>query len=278
MHNADHIEKLAADTELSVKNGAELLDRLIKDIVSESAASYVSILEPHSEGTPVPDTSFSEQRAFKLPEFIPLLQERIHVLNPFTRTFLVSWITLLDSIPDLELVCYLPSFLGGLLKFLSDPNQDVHTTTKVALDRFLVEIKKIAGIKRGIAESRKSAVESVRKTSNSSIVSPLPLKDDDASNGKLDNDDSTTVEESVQEADELGSQGSLSDTALEDQDADVEEEYIPGQDVQVDHAKILDILLDFLSDSSGRCYVNLIWKSDADIEQKRRFKRPLYAG
>jgi len=40
----DALCKLAADSELSVKNGAELLDRLVKDIVSESAASYVSIL------------------------------------------------------------------------------------------------------------------------------------------------------------------------------------------------------------------------------------------
>ena len=36
----DALCKLAADTELSVKNGAELLDRLVKDIVSESAATY----------------------------------------------------------------------------------------------------------------------------------------------------------------------------------------------------------------------------------------------
>ena len=39
------LPQLGADSELSVKNGAELLDRLIKDIVSESAATYVSVLE-----------------------------------------------------------------------------------------------------------------------------------------------------------------------------------------------------------------------------------------
>lgn len=41
----DQLCRLGADSEFSVKNGAELLDRLIKDIVSESAASYVSVLE-----------------------------------------------------------------------------------------------------------------------------------------------------------------------------------------------------------------------------------------
>lgn len=189
---------MAADTELSVKNGAELLDRLIKDIVSESAASYVSILNPPKDD----DEASRDQRAFKLPAFIPLLQERIFVLNPFTRTFLVSWITLLDSIPDLELISFLPSFLGGLLRFLSDVNQDVHTTTKVALDRFLLEIRKVADIKR-----QKRA------------QSPIQQQADDAS------DDSSL-------------------------DHGREEEYLPGQDIQVDHARILDILLNFLVDTS----------------------------
>jgi len=224
----------------------------VKDIVSESAASYVSVLEPSGEVKEIQDDSFSGQRAFKLPEFIPLLQERIFVLNPFTRTFLVSWITLLDSIPDLELVSYLPSFLAGLLRFLSDPNQDVHTTTKVALDRFLAEIKKIAGVKRGIAESRKSLAESTRKLSDSSIVTPLATKGEEASSIKLDGEDSTVEQPGANEDAESGV--SLSSTALDDDEGSAEEEYIPGQDVQVDHAKILDVLLNFLNDSSGQSW------------------------
>ncbi|KAI9512328.1 vacuolar 14 Fab1-binding region-domain-containing protein [Russula earlei] len=43
----DALSKLAADPELSVKNRAELLDRLLKDIVAESASCYV----PHFPGT-----------------------------------------------------------------------------------------------------------------------------------------------------------------------------------------------------------------------------------
>ncbi|KAF4552453.1 putative vacuole morphology and inheritance protein 14 [Elsinoe fawcettii] len=237
----DALCKLAADTELSVKNGAELLDRLVKDIVSESAASYVSILEPQPELDPNNEDSFLGPRAFKLGEFIPLLQERIFVLNPFTRTFLVSWITLLDSIPDLELVTFLPSFLGGLLRFLSDPNQDVHTTTKVALDRFLSEIKKISAIKRNITESRKTASLRPRKSSD-------PIRNDDFDANEKEARDLQDGDLGPEDDAEDGR--SMSSTALEDDDGEVEEEYIPGQDVQVDHAKILDILLDFLRDSS----------------------------
>jgi vacuole morphology and inheritance protein 14 len=250
----DALCKLAADSELSVKNGAELLDRLIKDIVSESAATYASILAPEDA---FPDEADREEyrMAFSLPKFIPLLQERIHVLNPFTRSFLTSWITLLDSIPDLELVAYLPSFLGGLLKYLTDTNVDVHTTTKQALDKFLTEIKKIAAVKKGIAESRRTR-ESERKPSGSdepiensqTIEKPdvdvleqsdnkdeAPNDGDEESNGGVISDDTSSA--------------TASDTEKEADDA--EDEWIPGQDVSIDYQKILDILVTFLSESQN---------------------------
>ncbi|KAK8437612.1 vacuolar protein 14 C-terminal Fig4p binding-domain-containing protein [Phyllosticta citricarpa] len=247
----DALCKLAADSEASVKNGAELLDRLIKDIVSESAASYVSILHQPEDAVD-DDSALGESGspsidvpiAFSLPKFIPLLQERINVLNPFTRTFLVSWITLLDSIPDLELVAYLPSFLGGLLKFLSDPNQDVHTATQTALERFLSEIKKIARIKRGIAESRKSQGEEGKKSSRSSIRSAQSIQsshDLEADHEKIqgmDDDDQRSASEETEST-------TMNDRASGMTDGD----WIPGQDVQVDHAKIIDTLVTFLSES-----------------------------
>lgn len=222
-----------------MKNGAELLDRLVKDIVSESSATYVSVLQAPDNAASDPGSSKDSTRsslelptAFSLSKFIPLLQERIHVINPFTRTFLVSWVTLLDTIPDLELVSYLPAFLGGLFKFLSDPNRDVHVATQGALERFLNEIKKIAKIKRGVAESRKGQSEGRTKHSNSS---------DSAS---VHTDHSTLNEKSdVADAD-LGVQS-------DGQAGQVDGDWVPGQDVQVDHSKILEILVTFLDTSSG---------------------------
>ncbi|KAF2455421.1 vacuolar protein 14 C-terminal Fig4p binding-domain-containing protein [Lineolata rhizophorae] len=251
----DALCKLAADSELSVKNGAELLDRLIKDIVSENAASYVSVLQ--APPTASNDDSDSGRRvatppsdvpnAFSLPRFIPLLQERIHVLNPFTRSFLVSWITLLDSIPDLELVSYLPSFLGGLFKFLSDPNQDVHTATQVALERFLAEVKKIARIKRGIAESRKSGGlgDDAPKLSSASVKS-------ERSGGSANTDVvATAPADEAPAASDPSEVNTINDEKSGAGDASAgEDDWIPGQDVQVDHSKILDILVTFLSESS----------------------------
>lgn len=238
--------QLAADSELSVKNGAELLDRLIKDIVSESAASYVSILHSPSDGSGE-DTGDDQERsenlptAFSLERFIPLLEERINVLNPFTRSFLVSWITLLDSIPDLELVTYLPRFLAGLFKFLSDPNQDVHTTTQVSLDRFLNEIKKIARVKRGVADSKKSQGDDT-KHSTSSLPSAVENESDV---------ESATADRRAS-FDEKDSTSMASGSGLEDNEKTVsaDGDWIPGQDVQVDHPKILDILVKFLGGPS----------------------------
>ncbi|KAI9317395.1 vacuolar protein 14 C-terminal Fig4p binding-domain-containing protein [Dichotomocladium elegans] len=148
----DALCKLAADPATSVKNGADLLDRLIKDIVSELSTTYVS---PHQQpynpieseqetaGLVVP-TSLPRNTAFSLPRFIPVLSQRIYARNSFTRQYLVSWITVLDSIPDLELVSFLPEFFDGLLNCLSDPSADVRTATSGLLGEFLQEIKQAA--------------------------------------------------------------------------------------------------------------------------------------
>ncbi|KAF2012158.1 ARM repeat-containing protein [Aaosphaeria arxii CBS 175.79] len=240
----DALCKLAADSELSVKNGAELLDRLVKDIVSESAASYISIL--HSPPETKDGEGFDVEEpppedlvtAFSLERFLPLLEERVNVINPFTRTFLVAWITLLDSIPDLELVTYLPRFLGGLFKFLSDPNQDVHTATQVCLDRFLNEIKKIARVKRGLAESKKSQGEEGLNRSTSSIRSAAAESD----SGSLAVDNQDTEDEHDGASVVSGSTAANEDKSTSDGD------WMPGQDVQVDYSKIMHILVSFLSE------------------------------
>jgi vacuole morphology and inheritance protein 14 len=237
--------QLAADSELSVKNGAELLDRLIKDIVAESAASYVSILHtpPEGEGQGPADAT-DLPTAFSLERFLPLLEERINVLNPFTRMFLVAWISLLDSIPDLELVTHLPRFLRGLFKFLGDPNQDVKTATHRILERFLNEIRSIAGVKRGVAESRKSAGEDGAKHSASSVRSG-PEEESDIDS--LFPDQRTATDEKDDDSVITGST-----EADDDKSTRIDDDWIPGQDVQVDHAKILDILVSFLGEPRGK--------------------------
>lgn len=37
----------------------------------------------------------------------------MNVLNPHVRQFLVGWITVLDSVPDIDMLGFLPDFLDG---------------------------------------------------------------------------------------------------------------------------------------------------------------------
>jgi vacuole morphology and inheritance protein 14 len=235
------VPQLASDSEPPVKNGAELLDRLVKDIVAESAPYYVSVLQtPETniqdlESTQEPEkVSTDPPTAFSLAKFIPLLEERIHVISPFTRTFLVSWLTLLDTIPDLELVSYLPSFLGGLINFLGDPNKDVNVATQGLLERLLSEIKRIARIKKGIAESKKSHESNNRPSAESEVASL------------------TTGQSAEIEGNDNAIMDSESDISNEDQDINNDGDWVPGQDASIDYPKILEILVAFVVASYGQ--------------------------
>ena len=244
--------------------------------MSESAATYVSVLHSperisgkDSINGSVDSATVEIPTAFSLARFIPLLRERINVLSPFTRTFLVSWVTLLDTIPDLELVYYLPAFLGGLFKFLSDPNRDVHVATQGALERFLTEIKKIARIKRGMEEIRKGHSEGKPKASDSSDSASVHTEHSNM-NEKLDLGD--------------GESG----TALVSHDSHGDGDWVPGQDVQVDYAKILEIVVTFLESPSGEAVCGFLTKptlmfvrrrGDQDsFEMDRQFLRGLSGG
>ncbi|XP_013192648.2 protein VAC14 homolog [Amyelois transitella] len=113
----DALAKLAADPEAQVKQGAELLDRLVKDIVTESSS-------------------------FDLAAFIPMVRERIYTRNAFARQFIISWVSVLDAVPDIDLVGYLPELLDGLFKMLDDANQEIRRMCDVQLNEFLRSIKK----------------------------------------------------------------------------------------------------------------------------------------
>ena len=57
--------------DLNVRNGAELLDRLLKDTVTEN----------------------SSNEKFDIIVLMQLLRERIYVKNSYVRQFLVSWVS-----------------------------------------------------------------------------------------------------------------------------------------------------------------------------------------
>lgn len=157
----DALSKLSTDSDLSVQNGSDLLNRLIKDIVAKKAATYVSVIsEMDSESLPSQKDKINslhsisahnhgqKEKTFSLPRFIPLLIDRMQASDTSTRSFLVSWITLLNAIPDLKMISFLPSILGGLLSFLNDSSARVRVASYAALNMFLEEVKGIIEIKR----------------------------------------------------------------------------------------------------------------------------------
>ncbi|AQK64656.1 Protein VAC14-like protein [Zea mays] len=69
----------------------------------------------------------------------------MNVLNPYVRQFLVGWITMLDSVPDIDMLGFLPDFLDGLFNMLSDSSHEIRQQADAALFEFLQEIKNSPG-------------------------------------------------------------------------------------------------------------------------------------
>ncbi|KAJ3982058.1 vacuolar protein 14 C-terminal Fig4p binding-domain-containing protein [Lentinula detonsa] len=242
----DALSKLAADSELSVKNGAELLDRLLKDIVAESASVYIPI---HAETekaydetqgvlVPHPVDPYSAKKAFSLAHFIPLLRERIYVVSPFTRSYLVSWITVLDSVPELELISYLPEFLEGLLKYLSDPTEDVRVATEVLLADFLREIRDVTVIQQRSEKLAKSThtggdTESILPSEGGQTVHTITHSPERTA-FLSDHDDARYSDSEYKE------------DSTSDLDARDAGSWIPGQGVKIDFSAIVEILIEQL--------------------------------
>lgn len=110
---------LYADSDRDVRNGAQLLDRLIKDVVTESDQ-------------------------FDVENFIPLLRENIHLDNPFIRQLVVGWITVLDSVPDIDMLEFLPEFLEGLFDMLADSLKISSSNLVLLLKNFYGRSKKLS--------------------------------------------------------------------------------------------------------------------------------------
>ena len=149
----DGLCSLFADVDVDVKNGANLLDRLIKDIVTES-------------------------EVFDVETFIPLLQKYIRRTNPYIRQLLVGWIVVLDSVPDINMLDYLPDFLDGIFNMLSDGNREI----RQAADSALGEVRKFGKLycpscpKRVLTTSNPSPPHQfLREIKTSSVVEFGPM-------------------------------------------------------------------------------------------------------
>ncbi|XP_055618469.1 protein VAC14 homolog [Toxorhynchites rutilus septentrionalis] len=115
------LSRLVTDPDQNVKTGSELLDRLLKDIVIESAS------------------------CFDLDAFMPLVRERIMAKNSFARQFIISWISVLNAVPEINMVPYLPEILLGLFQMLEDNMPEIQRMCESLLTQFLKAIKSDPG-------------------------------------------------------------------------------------------------------------------------------------
>lgn len=262
----DVLCKISADTENSVRGAAELLDRLIKDIAAERASNYVSVVNNNPADTPsatnadplsgnVYQGHFEQDSslAFSLPKFIPLLTERIYTINPDTRMFLVDWIKVLLNAPGLELVSYLPAFLGGLFEFLGDSHKDIRVATHSLMDLLLNEVNRISNLQinlqNRILEQQKKLLEERNLPSKKedgaliaekkkSLLSAFSAEQIAAQ--EVENKEVNTVTEPIE-----SSMSEINDVVSIRNG----EEYIPGQDIKLNFPEIISILVNNLASS-----------------------------
>ncbi|VDN19394.1 unnamed protein product [Gongylonema pulchrum] len=108
----DTLWRLSADTDLNVRSGAELLDRLLKDIVLAT-------------------------RTFEFSVLMSLVRDRIYAQNSSNRKFVVSWLSALLTAPEVSVLTYLPEVLDGLFQMLDDGQPGVRDATETVLGQFL---------------------------------------------------------------------------------------------------------------------------------------------
>ncbi|MBW0486609.1 hypothetical protein O181_026324 [Austropuccinia psidii MF-1] len=283
----DSASKLVADTDPAVKNGAELLDRLIKDIVTEQAATYISVMpsnqfhpqhhptnSPNSISSSKPPSPSSSNllhsnlnKAFSLDKFIPLLRERIYNLNPFTRQYLVSWLHLLNSIPQLNLICHLPEFLDGLIKYLSDSGHEIQMAVQNLLADFLIEIDNLVHSNHHYnhhqkfhSHQPKSFENQIEPSSNPDHLNPLPNThnhqiDPSIINQSLEIENLTSPDKPLQSINPnlSSSQLELDQSIQSNPDHDlssddsINDPYFLNQDLHLDLSSIIEILIRWMS-------------------------------
>lgn len=111
--------KLVADSDDLCRQGGGLIDRLFKDIITEQDVEI------------------------DLPQFVELFSLRIYVRNASVRKFLVSWLIVLQSVPGISFLPFLPKFLYGLLKIVDDPNKPIQDMSIEILTEIFEEITRV---------------------------------------------------------------------------------------------------------------------------------------
>ncbi|KAK8794162.1 hypothetical protein WA171_003287 [Blastocystis sp. BT1] len=83
----------------------------------------------------------TEARTLDLERIVPLLKQCLSMNNPYIRRLVVSWISVLDSKPGIDMLEYFPQLIDGLFLLLGDDHREIRIETDDILTSFLSEIK-----------------------------------------------------------------------------------------------------------------------------------------
>lgn len=112
----DVLWKLSADTDQNVRSGAELLDRLLMDIVVS-------------------------KEDFDIANLMSLIRDRIYVQTSSNRKFIVTWLNVMLTTPVFNLLPFVAEVSDGLFRMLADGQPAVRDVTETLLGQFLQGIR-----------------------------------------------------------------------------------------------------------------------------------------
>ena len=108
--------KVVTALDQSVRTAAELLDRLLKDIITEN-------------------------KNFSTEAFIPTLKHCMYTEDPFGRMFCIGWVQAMHKVPNPTVVKFLPELIDPLFRFLMDPRPEIYVRCQRELENFLELVK-----------------------------------------------------------------------------------------------------------------------------------------
>jgi vacuole morphology and inheritance protein 14 len=105
---------LYSDIDADVRNGAHVLDKVMREVIVASEASKIDI-----------------------DSFLAIFCERLPVKISQIRSLSITWLLLFDSLPSINMTKHLPKFLPGLLHMLNDAHKDIRHQAEATLANFL---------------------------------------------------------------------------------------------------------------------------------------------
>ena len=92
---------VVTDKDHSVRSSAELVDRLVKDTITEEVGT------------------------FDVKQFLPELRKRMYAPDPFSRQFHLGWIKFLEFFPQCDFADHTPDILDALFHILADDKMEI---------------------------------------------------------------------------------------------------------------------------------------------------------